>query len=77
MTLFLPNNFPKAEAIHNYVFGHNKTHTAVVLDYGSLMNHHESANTKAKRVNNPLPQTQKENVHFQVRTGLPSGNRML
>ena len=50
MTLFLPYNFPKSEAISNYVFGHNKTHRALVLDYGSLINHRESANTKAGRI---------------------------
>ena len=74
MTLFLPNNFPKSEAIHNYIFGHNKTHRALVLDYGSLMNHRESANTKAISANETPPKTQNENIHFQVRAGFPCGN---
>ena len=46
MTLFLPNNFPSDQSTHRYVFDHNKTHMALDLDYGSLINHHESYNTK-------------------------------
>ena len=76
MTLFLPNNFPKSEAVHNYMFGHNKTHSALVLDYGSVLNHHESPNTKAKKVNKKPPKTQNDNVHFQVRKDFPCANHM-
>ena len=46
-TLFLPKNFPKTQALRNYVFGHNETHMALALDYGSVLNHHESPNVKA------------------------------
>ena len=74
MTLFLPNNFPKSEAVDYYDFAHNKTHSALVLDYGSVANHHGCANAKAKDVNKK--ETQNENVHFQVRTGFPSVNHM-
>ena len=77
MTLFLPNNFPKSEAAKNYMFGHNKTHKALVLDYGSLMNHHESSNTKAMSIDQPPPKIQNENINFQVRAGFPFGNHML
>ena len=61
MTLFLPKTFPKSEAVDNYLFFHNVTHSALVLDYGSIMNHHESANTQAIRYMDD------ENLHFQVR----------
>ena len=74
MTLFLPNNFPKSEAVDYYDFAHNKTHSALVLDYGSVANHHECANAKAKDMNKK--ETQNENVHFEVRTGFPCGNHM-
>ena len=47
MTLFLPKNFPRSEPVLNYVVGHNETHMALPLDYVSLLNHHESANTRA------------------------------
>ena len=66
-TLFLPNNFPPYEFVHNYVFGYNKTHMALVLDYGSLLNHHESANVKAGE---EVPGSNK--VNFQVRMGFQS-----
>ena len=46
-TLFLPNNFPNSEALYHYVFGYNTTHMGLILDYGSLFNHHESANVEA------------------------------
>ena len=52
MTLFLPNNFPLCQTLRCYVFGHNETHMALDLDYGSIINHHESANAKAEGVNN-------------------------
>ena len=48
MTLFLPNNFPPRQIAECYIFGHNKTHMALDLDYGSIINHHESANARAK-----------------------------
>ena len=47
MTLYVPNNLPKYQVVKNYVFDHNVTHSALILDYGSLLNHHESANVKA------------------------------
>ena len=59
----MPENFPKREVLQNYVFGHNETHMALVIDYGSVSNHHESANTQAvafPRLNNVL---------FQVHMG--------
>ena len=50
MTLFLPENLPKSQPVRNYVFGHNETHMALALDYGSLINHHESANARAGNI---------------------------
>ena len=48
MTLFLPKTFPlDHQATRDYTFGHNNTHMALSLDYGSLMNHHESANVRS------------------------------
>ena len=46
-TLFLPDNIPKNQILYNYVFSFNETHIGLFLDYGSLLNHHESANVKA------------------------------
>ena len=57
MTLFLPNNFSPL-SIGYYIFAYNDTHVAMPLDYGSLLNHHESANTDVLVQNN--------NLHFQV-----------
>ena len=76
MTLFLPINFPNSEVVHNYVFDHNKTHCALVLDYGSVMNHHESPNMLAVRVGEKRTKTQNENVYFQVRKDFQFANRM-
>ena len=42
--LFLPYNYPRTEFVSNYIFGYNKTNSLLVLDYGSLFNHHESVN---------------------------------
>ena len=50
MTMFLPRNIPKSQTVHNYAFGYNETHLALALNYGSIINHHESANTRAMRV---------------------------
>ena len=61
-TLFLPNNFPSGQVLRNYGFGYNETHTGLVLDYGSLLNHHESPNVE---VGEEFPKSNK--VHFQVR----------
>ena len=77
ITLFLPKNFPKTETVANYMFDHNKTHNALVLDYGSVFNHYESANTKAISIDEPPPKIQNENIYFQVRAGFPFGNHML
>ena len=46
MTLLLPDTFPRDEPARDFVFDHNKTHMALSLGYGSLMNHHESFNTR-------------------------------
>ena len=35
------------QILRNYVFGHNETHLMLDLDYGSIINHHESANARA------------------------------
>ena len=59
MTLFLPKNLPEGLSIWYYCFGHNETHVAIPLDYGSLLNHQKSANTYAR----PDPDN---NMHFQV-----------
>ena len=63
-TLFLPDNIPKNQILYNYVFGYNETHMGLFLDYGSLLNHHESANTKAG-----VKVRGSNNVYFQVRMG--------
>ena len=60
-TLFLPANFPKNQVLRNYGFTHNATHIALVLDYGSIANHHESANVEAVH----FPKLR--NFHFRVR----------
>ena len=60
MTLFLPDNFPEGRSISHYSFDYNETHMAMPLDYGSLMNHHESFNAYDRfDVNN--------NMHLKVR----------
>ena len=69
MTLFLPHNFPKSQFLRNYVFGHNDTHMALVLDYGSILNHHENANVQAAEF------AQSNNIHFRVRVGFVCANR--
>ena len=63
-TLFLPQNFPESQDLPNYVFGYSEMHMGLVLDYGSLFNHHESANAKARE---DFPGS--NNVDFQVRMG--------
>ena len=67
-TLYLPENFPKSQILRNYVFGHNETHMALVLDYGSLFNHHESANVEV------LGFSVLSHVPFQVRMGFVYAN---
>ena len=71
-TLFLPKNFPPNQVLHNYVFGYNETHTALALDYGSVFNHHESANANAVRFLHLSPGI---DLQFRVRTGFVCGNR--
>ena len=61
-TIYLPHNLPRSEVVRNYVFDHNETHTALALDYGSLANHHKSANVKFVSTLGSEP-----NLHFQVR----------
>ena len=68
-TLFLPGNFPTRQALCNYAFGYNATHVALVLDYGSVLNHHESANVE---VGEEYPGG---GVHFYVRMDFQCGNR--
>ena len=69
MTLLLPENIVFNNAVWNYVFGHNETHSALALDYGSVANHHESANTRAVHVlGHNL--TYEKGMHFQVRRGV-------
>ena len=63
-TIFLPQNFPDRQVLRNYVFGYNETHMGLVIDYGSLLNHHENANAKAGE---EIPGSNE--VHFQVRMG--------
>ena len=54
MTLYLPYNLPWGQTTQCYIFGHNETHTALDLDYGSIINHHESANARVIGVNNDM-----------------------
>ena len=60
-TVFLTENFPESQVLGNYAFGYNKTHIGLVLDYGSLFNHHKSPNVKAGET---FPGSNK--IHFQV-----------
>ena len=69
-TLFLPENFPNSQVLRNYVFGHNQTHIALVLDYGSVLNHHESANVHA------ISDSQLAHVLFEVRMGFVCGTKL-
>merc|ERR1719174_2768806 len=68
-TLFLPNNFPNNQVLYNYVFCHNETHMALVLDYGSVLNHHESANVEEVPVSN--------NVEFKATKDIAAGQEIL
>ena len=65
-TLFLPKNFARDQLFNNYILGDNETHMDLVLDYGSLFNHHESANAKAEE-QEEAPGSR--NFHVQVRMG--------
>ena len=68
MTLPLPKNGPNCK---NYVFTYNETHAALILDYGSVTNHHESANVQAIH----FPDVNdNDNIHFQVRRGFQYAN---
>ena len=69
MTMFLPLNFPIDQAAWNYVFGLNETHKALALDYASVANHHESANTKVIHLLGL-----KHNIEFQVRRDFQYAN---
>ena len=68
MTLFLPNNFSPL-SIGYYIFAYNATHVAMPLDYGSLLNHHESTNAEAVGVSGCV-----SNVYFRVRRGFLFAN---
>ena len=52
MILFLPRNIPGLQTLQCYTFRKNQTHMVLDLDYGSMINHHESANAEAIRVIN-------------------------
>ena len=65
MTLFLPSNFPKSQIVLNYVFGYNETHSALAVDYGSLVNHHDSFNVEASG---------DDDTQFHVRRGFTNHN---
>ena len=67
-TLFLPNNIPHTEIVHKYVFGFNNTHMALVTDYGSLFNHHDSANVKHVSIGGT------EAAYFEVSMGFKCAN---
>ena len=62
MTLYLPYNLPRSQVVCSYAFDHNETHAGLGIDYGSLLNHHESANVKHVSISGSDP-----NVVFQVR----------
>ena len=71
MTLFFPESFPKGQAARDYIFSYNKTHIALPLDYGSIMNHHESFNAEPiGLIEDP------DNFHFQVRSVFQSFKNM-
>ena len=57
--------------VRNYVFGHNQTHMALALDYGSVLNHHEDANVQACHFAEFPPGN---DVQFQVCLGFVCGN---
>ena len=68
-TVFLTENFPESQVLGNYVFGYNKTHIGLVLDYGSIFNHHGSPNAKAGQ---EISGSNK--IRFQVRMGFQDAN---
>ena len=68
-TLYLPYNLPRSQVVRNYVFAHNQTHMALVIDYGSLLNHHKDANVKTFGILGSHPK-----LHFQVRRGVQCAN---
>ena len=67
--LFLPQNFPVSQVLHNYVFEYNETHMLLVIDYGSILNHHESANVK------PVVVPGTDVAYFRVRMGFRCESR--
>ena len=70
--MFLPSNFPTSQVLRNYVFGYNDTHTALAVDYASVMNHHDSANVQAVRFVKFPPGN---DLQFQVCMDFVCGNR--
>ena len=68
MTLLLPRNIPPRQSPHCYVFSHNETHSALDLDYGSIINHHESANARATGVDNMLLYTRSGIIEQHINT---------
>ena len=67
--LYLPKNIPQNEFLHDYVFGYNDTHMLMVVDIGSILNHHESANVK------PVAIPGSDIAYFQVCMGFQCANR--
>ena len=59
MTLYLPENFPKSEAISNYVW----PPLTLPLNYGPIANHHESYNTEQ------IKTSEFGDYNFHVRSG--------
>ena len=68
----MPENLPPSQVLHNYAFNYNDTHMALIIDYGSVLNHHESANAQAVRISQLAPVRK---LQFQVRMGFVCGNR--
>ena len=66
MTLFLPKNFPSGPFFPwDYAFEYNDTHIAVALDYGSIINHHESPNAEKVWLD-----AARDTISFAVRRGV-------
>ena len=51
VTLFLSRSVSKDLIFRHYNFAFNVTHAAVPLNYGSILNHHESANMRLNNMN--------------------------
>ena len=60
----MPKGLLGTSILWYYVFGHNETHAALSISYGSLLNNHESANLAYASV-----QHDKTKTGFKVRDG--------